>query len=101
MYQLQLVCVLKVTVRPCYIAFEQKNQNLHYTRVITPKRVTSGKGPSPRHSAWAAHLPRNVAAVASCWRHCVRLTDPRIKLQTYRTDNKVLTTELTVRLAFE
>ena len=27
-------------------------------------------GPSPRFSAWATQLRRNVAAVASRWRHC-------------------------------
>ena len=32
--------------------------------------------PSPRLSAWAAQLRRNVAAVASRWRHCADLTVP-------------------------
>ena len=47
-----------------------------YSRSITPKRVTSG-GAITRLSAWAV-LPRNVAAVARCWRHCVRFDRPGI-----------------------
>ena len=34
--------------------------NLHYTRGITPKR-NEWRGPSPRLSAWATQLRRNVA----------------------------------------
>ena len=34
------------------------------------------RGPSPRLSAWAAQLRRNVATVAS---HCVNLTGPRVE----------------------
>ena len=44
------------------------------------------RGPSPRLSAWATHLRRNVAAVASRWRHCADLTDQGFELQTSRTD---------------
>ena len=62
---------------------------LHYTRCITPKRVTSG----------GAHLrgstPKNVATMASRWRHCADLTDPGIEPQTSRTDSVRLATELT------
>ena len=32
------------------------NQNFHYTRSDTPKRVTSWRGPSPRHCAGATQL---------------------------------------------
>ena len=45
------------------------------------------RGPSPRLSAWATQLRRNVATVASRWRHCVDLTGPGIEPQTSRTDS--------------
>ena len=32
------------------------NQIFHYTRCNTPKRVTSWRGPSPRHCSWATQL---------------------------------------------
>ena len=54
------------------------------------------RGPSPRLSAWAPQLRRNVATVASRWRHCVDLTGPGIEPQTSRTDSVRLATELTV-----
>ena len=53
------------------------------------------RGPSPRLSAWATQLRRNVAAVASRWRHCADLTGPGIEPQTSRTESVRLTTELT------
>ena len=34
------------------------------------------RGPSPRLSAWATQLRRNVATVAGRWRHCVRFDRP-------------------------
>ena len=42
------------------------------------------RGPSPRLSAWATQLRRNVATVASRWRHCADLTGPGIEPQTSR-----------------
>ena len=53
------------------------------------------RGPSPRRSAWATQLQRNVAAVASRWRHCADLTGPGIEPQTFRTESVRLATELT------
>ena len=53
------------------------------------------RSPSPRLSAWATQLRRNVATVASRWRHCVDLTGPGMEPQTSRTDSVRLTTELT------
>ena len=53
------------------------------------------RGPSPRLSAWATQLRRNVATVANRWRHCVDLTGPGIEPQTSRTDSVRLATELT------
>ena len=37
------------------------------------------RGPSPRLSAWASQLLRNVATVASRWRYCADLTGPGIE----------------------
>ena len=51
-------------------------------------------GPSPRLSAWATQLRRNVATVASRWRHYVDLTGPVIEPQTSRADSVRLATEL-------
>ena len=53
------------------------------------------RGPSPRLSAWATQLRRNVAMVASCWRHCVDLTGQGIEPQTSCTDSERFATELT------
>ena len=53
------------------------------------------RGPSPRRSAWATQLRRNVAAVASRWRHCADLTGPGIEPQTSHTNSVRLATELT------
>ena len=53
------------------------------------------RGPFPRLSAWATQLGRNVATVASRWRHCVDLTGPGIEPQTSRTDSVRFATELT------
>ena len=58
------------------------------------------RGPSPRLSAWATQLRRNVATVASRWRHCVDLTGPGIEPQTSRTDSVRFATELTAGVRF-
>ena len=54
--------------------------NLDYTRfikfVVVPKRGSEWQGPTPRLSARAMQLQRNVAAVASRWLHCVRFDRP-------------------------
>ena len=54
--------------------------NLDHTRfikfVVVSKRGSEWRGPTPRLSAWATQLQRNVAAVASRWLHCVRLDRP-------------------------
>ena len=54
------------------------------------------RGPSLRLSAWATQLRRNVATVASRWRHCVDVTGPGIEPQTSRTDSVRLATELAI-----
>ena len=59
------------------------NQILHYTRCITPKRVTSFPSPSPRHCSRETQphlrviapgkhssIRRNVAVVAIRWQYC-------------------------------
>ena len=53
------------------------------------------RGPSPRRSAWATQLRRNVAAVASRWRHCADLTGPGIEPQISRTESVRLAVKLT------
>ena len=52
------------------------------------------RGPFPPRSVWATQLRRNVAAVASCWRHCADLTGPGIEPQISRTESVRLATEL-------
>ena len=45
---------------------EKVNQIFYYIRCITPKRVTSLRGPSPRHAAQQhSSIQKNIAAVAS------------------------------------
>ena len=39
---------------------------------VVPKRGSEWRGGTPRLSAWATQLRRNVAAVASRWQHWVR-----------------------------
>ena len=53
------------------------------------------RGPSLQLSAWATQLRRNVATVASHWRHCADLTGLGIEPQTSHTDSTRLATELT------
>ena len=38
------------------MAVNVQNEIFHYTRCVTPKRVTSLQGPSPRHCARATQL---------------------------------------------
>ena len=52
------------------------------------------RGPSPRLSVWTTQLRRNVATMASRWRHCVDLTGRGIESQIFFTDCVRLTTEL-------
>ena len=62
-----------------------KKPSFHYTRGITPKRVTSG---GIHLRGWATQLRRNVATVASRWRHRVDLSDQGFEPQTSRTDSE-------------
>ena len=55
--------------------------------------------PSPRLSAWATQLRRNVATVANRWRYCADWTGPGIEPQTSRTDSVRFATELTAGFA--
>ena len=73
------------------------SSNLYRTRGSASKRATSG-GSSPRLSAKATQLRKNVAAVARHCRHCADFTGLRIEFQTSRTDSVRLTTELTDQL---
>ena len=62
------------------IYFLKIKSNLDYTRfikfVVVLKRGSEWQCPTPRLSAWATQLQRNVAAVASRWLHCVRFDRP-------------------------
>ena len=51
----------------------------------------------PRRSAWPTQLRRNIAAVASRWRHCINLNSPGIEPKTSSTDSVCLATQLTGR----
>ena len=71
-------------------SFKNKNQIFHYTRCNTPKRVTSLRGPSPRHCARVTQFisaslrPGNTVSFEEMlqrWRavkHCVRFGRPEI-----------------------
>ena len=70
---------LKCGVRPVTMAAHKnlkKKSNLYCTRFIklavVPKRGSEWRGPTPRLSAWATQLRRNVAAVVCRWLYCVR-----------------------------
>ena len=62
----------------------KKESNLHSTRGIALKRVTSG-GFILWLSSVASQLGRNVVAVASHWRHCVRFARPGNRVVDFRT----------------
>ena len=68
------------------LCLPRKKSHLHYTRSITPKRVTSG-GIHLRDMAPGQH--RNVAAVASRWRQLFDLTGPGSSTMTYPADSDV------------
>ena len=67
-----------------------KTSNLHYTRDITPKRVTSGGA----HLRGAGLGPHNSEQTSQRWRHCDDLADHAIEPHTSRTDRVGLATEL-------
>ena len=72
-------CICSTMAAHNYFFFLIKS-NLDYTCfikfVVVPKRSSEWQGPTPRLSAWATQLQRNVAAVASRWLHCVRFDRP-------------------------
>ena len=61
-------------------AFYYTNQIFHYTHCVTPKRVTSLRGLSPRHCGCGQHsiFCKIAAAVARRWQHCVPFDGPEI-----------------------
>jgi len=65
-----LVCVCKVNT-----TFMHQNHTFHYSRRITPKRVTSLRCPSLRHSAKASQLLEEVTIRLQC---CGRFGQPGI-----------------------
>ena len=76
-------------VKICQNQTKSSLHSPHYAQACNELR-----GPSPRLSAWATQLRRNVATMASRWRHCADLTAPGIEPQTYRTDSVRLAAEL-------
>ena len=74
----------------------QIESNLHYTRRITPKLVTS----CGDHLCGLAPGQHSSEQTSQRWRvvgdNCADLTGPGIEPQTYRTDSVRLATELTV-----
>ena len=70
--------------------FIKSKSNLHFTRGITPKRVTSC-GAHLRGLAPGLHSSEETS---QRW-HCADLTGPGIEPQTSRTESVRLTTELT------
>ena len=44
--------------------------------VLYAKAYKERRGSSPWLIAWQTQLPRNIVAVASCWRHCVLFDRP-------------------------
>ena len=67
--------------------------SLYYTRGNTPKRVVSGETylrglvPMNLRSLAPAGQQRNVAAVATGWRHCADLTGVGIEIKTFHVDS--------------
>ena len=77
-----------------YHLSKSKKSNLHYTRHVTPKRVTSCWA-HLRGLAPGQHSSKEASMVASRWRQCVDLTGPGIQPQTSRIDSVRSATELT------
>ena len=48
--------LMKINLDDINLNHPTSNQIFHYTRCTTPKRVTSLRGPSPRHCARATQL---------------------------------------------
>ena len=114
---IKIYCSLPCTTCECERFFSELRRLKTYLRsTMTQERVNSvmilqiksslysryyaeacneWQGSSSQHSARATQLRRNVAAVASRWRHCANLTGPGIKPQTSRTESMRLATELT------
>ena len=97
--------VLPFNFRPCsdsgyYIRSKIKIKSSLYSPYYA-EACNELRGPSPRLSAWATQLRRNVATVASRWRHYVDLTGPGFEPQTSRTDSVRLATELTAGIIFD
>ena len=81
-------------------------QMFHYTRFITPKRVTSLRGSSPRHCAWATQLfsKKCRSGVESHWQLCLRfdhydLTGLRFEHHTSRSRDEHITARKNVAFA--
>ena len=81
-----------------HIAYKS-NQIFHYTRWITPKRVTSLRGPSPHHCAQATQLlSKKCRSGGEPLATLSNLTGPRFKPQTSRSRDERVTARPTGRL---
>ena len=78
--------------------FFKIKSNRHCTHFIklaaVPKHGSEWRGPTPRLSAWATQVRRNVAAVASLGNTVSDLTDLVIKPQIFRIDSDMCNTTL-------
>ena len=64
----------------------QTNQIFITLAILRRSATNEWRGPTPPLSAWATQLRRNIAAVASRWRHVVSdLAVPGIEILTSRT----------------
>ena len=82
-----------------YRLFQKKIKSSLYSSYYA-EACNELRGPSPRLSAWATQLRRNVATVTSRWQRCADLTGPGTESQTSRTDSVRLATELTAGALF-
>ena len=94
------VAFMHIIVSCVKVGFELKSARMLHIKSSLYQRYyaeeyNEWRGPSPRPSAWATQLRKNVAAVASRWQHCADLTGPGIEPQTSRTESVRLATELT------
>ena len=73
-----------------FLIIKSRIKSLLYSGYYIAYACNEGWGPSTRHSAGATQLRRNVAAVASCWRHCLRFHGQIMKPRTTRASGNVV-----------
>ena len=90
---------IKIQIKSKFKSNQNSNQiKIQITPWITPKRVTSWRGPSPRHCARATQL-RTFEEMSHRWRVVGNtvsdLTGPRFELLTSRSRDERVTARLT------